>query len=215
MTKAAVVPMRLENGDVMSREEFHALYSECEGLERVELIEGVVYMPSPVRIPQHQRPKKLVYQWLMAYEQLHPGEVEAMAGASVLLDDQNEPIPDVMLYRLNPDPLTEDGYLAGAPELVVEIAASSRARDLHQKKRAYERNGVLEYIVWRTLDAAIDWFQLREGRYEQRVPDAAGIIASEVFPGLRLDVAAMLAGDRAKALGAPSFLASFWVNVAH
>ncbi len=202
MVNTATVPMRLENGDVMSREEFHALYSECEGLERVELIEGVVYMPSPVRIPQHQRPEKLMLLWLDAYEQLHPGEAEAMSGASVFLDNKNEPIPDVMLYRLVPGPFTEDGYLAGAPELVVEIAASSKSRDLHQKKRAYERNGVHEYIVWRTLDGAIDWFQLRDGRYERREPGAEGIIASEVFPGLRLDVAAMLAGDRAKALAA-------------
>jgi Uma2 family endonuclease len=201
MVSAAAVPMMLENGAVMSREEFHALYSECEGLERVELIEGVVYMPSPVRIPQHQRPVKLVLRWLMAYEELHPGVVEAMEGASVLLDESNEPIPDVMLYRLDPDPF-KDGYLAATPQLVVEIAYSSASRDLHQKKRAYERNGVLEYIVWRTLDGAIDWFQLRDRVYVQRAPGPDGLIASEVFPGLRLDVPAMLAGDRARVLAA-------------
>lgn len=201
MVSAAAVPMGLENGAVMSREEFHALYSECEGLERVELIEGVVYMPSPVRIIQHQRPAQLAYRWLMAYGDRDPDEVEAMDGSSVLLDNKNEPIPDLMLYRLAPGRF-EDGYLKGAPELIMEIAASTKSRDLHQKKRAYERNGVLEYIAWRTLDGAIDWFQLRDGVYVQREPGADGVIASEVFPGLRLDVPAMLAGDRAKVLAA-------------
>jgi Uma2 family endonuclease len=201
VVSAAAVRMRLENGAVMSREEFHALYSECEGLERVELIEGVVYTPSPVRIIQHQRPVQIAYRWLMAYADLHEGEVEAMEGASVLLDATNEPIPDVMLYRLDPEPFI-DGYLAKAPELAFEVAASTKSRDLHQKKRAYERNRVLEYIVWRVLDGAIDWFQLRDGAYVPREPDADGVIASEVFPGLRLDVPAMLAGDRAKVLGA-------------
>ena len=201
MSTAMAQPRDLENGDVMSREEFHQRYSECEGLERVELIEGVVYMPSPVRIVQHQRPVKLMFLWLHAYELLHEGQVEAIDGGSVLLDDENEPIPDLMLYRLFPDSFV-DGYLSRTPELVVEVAASSRSRDLHQKKRAYERNGVADYIVWRPIDEFIHWFQLRDGAYIERQPDASGIIESEVFPGLRLDVPAMLALDRKRVLSA-------------
>lgn len=202
MPQRAVFPMELENGAVMSRAEFHALYSECEGLERVELIEGVVYMPSPIRILGHSREQGLVLDWLSAYASEHPG-VEHSPPGSVLLDDKNEPEPDAMLFRVTADRF-EDGYMKGAPELVVEIAASSKSRDLHQKKRAYERNGVREYIVWRTVDKGIDWFQLRDGAYVTREPDADGLIASEVFPGLRLDVLAMLAGDRARVLAANS-----------
>ncbi len=193
-------PHLLENGDVMSREEFHRRYSECEALERVELIEGVVYMPSPIKIRGHSREQKLMILWLAAYEARNGG-VEAVGPGTVLLDDENEPQPDAMLYRLSEDRF-EDDYLKGAPELVVEIARSSVSRDLHQKKRAYERNGVLEYLVWRTEDGAIDWFQLRDGTYVQRTPDAAGIIESEVFPGLRLDVPAVLAHDRRRLLAA-------------
>ena len=47
------------------------------------------------------------------------------------------------------------------------------------------------------LDHAIDWFRLRGGRYVRLEPDAHGLIHSEVFPGLRLAVAKMLAGDSA------------------
>lgn len=189
-----------ENGDVLSREEFHRLYSECKDLEHVELIEGVVYLPSPIRLVGHAREQSLVLEWMFVYR-AGRNEIEVSAPVTVLLDDENEPEPDVLMYRRD-DASIIDGYLATAPELIVEIAATSAARDLHQKKRAYERNGVREYIVWRTKDSAIDWFRLTAGVYVLVAPDEQGIIESEEFPGLRLDVAAMLRHDRAAVLAA-------------
>jgi Uma2 family endonuclease len=186
-------PPRLENGAVLTREEFHRLYSECEDLERVELIEGIVYMPSPISL-DHSDPQTLVAEWLAAYAGKNP-EVKWSLPTSVLLDDRNEPQPDAMLYW-RATALIEDRYLASAPELIVEVASTTASRDLHQKKQAYERNGVREYIVWRVQDDAIDWFTLRGGSYVLRSPDADGVIASEVFPGLRLDVGAMVARRR-------------------
>lgn len=106
-----------------------------------------------------------------------------------------------MLYR-ETDGAYADGYLTKAPELIVEIASTSASRGLHQKKRAYERNGVREYIVWRTKDKAIDWFRLVDGRYELIEPDRRGFIESAEFPGLRLDVKARLAKDRKRVLRA-------------
>ncbi len=197
----ALAPARLENGAVLSRAEFHALYLQCEDLHRVELIEGVVYLPSPISFAGHGREQTLALSWLDAYSSAHTG-VEHSGPATLLLDDDNEPEPDAMLFYVTPDRLDERGYIVGPPELIVEIANTSVSRDLHQKKRAYERAGVLEYIVWRTADRAIDWFQLREGRYERREPGPDGIIESEVFPGLRLDVAAMLRYDRAAVVAA-------------
>ncbi len=79
---------------------------------------------------------------------------------------------------------------------------SSASYDLHDKMEAYRRAGVEEYIVWQVLEERIDWFRLRAGRYERLSHDAHGIIASEVFPGLRLDIRAMLAGVRAAVLAA-------------
>lgn len=191
----------LENGAVMTRDEFHTLYSRCEGLERVELIEGVVYLPSPIRFESHAEPQALVLDWLRAYAAGRPG-LRAAGPASVLLDERNEPEPDAMLLRTTPGWLSEDGYIAKAPELVVEIAFSTHSRDLNQKKRAYERNGVREYIVWRTEEGAIDWFELRDGVYVAREPDERGRIESREFPGLVLDLRAMLANDRAAVLRA-------------
>ena len=189
-----------ENGDVLSREEFHRLYSECDELEHVELIEGVVYLPSPTRDKGHAEEQRLVIQWLDAYCAAHPG-VTWLPPGSVLLDDRNEPEPDVRLIREG-NAVYEDGYLASAPELIVEIAASSAARDLHQKKQAYERNGVREYMVWRTKEAGIDWFRLVDGKYERVEPGRDGVIESAEFPGLRLDVQAMVDGDRKRVLAA-------------
>jgi Uma2 family endonuclease len=184
----------------MDRETFHRLYADCEEYEKVELIEGVVYMPSPEKVPGHAREANLLLRWLNAYVELNPEiPLEAVGGGSILLDNRNEPIPDAMLYRLTPGRF-EDGYLAEPPELIAEIAYSSASRDLHQKKAAYERNGVREYIVWRTRTGVLDWFVLRGGRYEQLEP-MDGVIESEEFPGLRLDVAGLLGGDRGRVLG--------------
>lgn len=189
-----------ENGDVMGRDEFHRLYDACEGLERVELIEGVVYLPSPIRALGNAEEQALVLEWLGRYRGSRR-DLKAHGPATILLDDENEPEPDAVLYHVDSGTFS-DGYLARAPELVVEIAATSAARDLHQKKRAYERNRVREYIVWRTQEGAVDWFRLSGGVYAHIAPDARGLIESEAFPGLRLDVAAMLQLDREAVLAA-------------
>ena len=97
--------------------------------------------------------------------------------------------------------LSEDDYVEGAPELIVEIAGSSAARDLHDKLRAYLRNGVQEYLVWRVDEEKLDWFALKDGDYAPLAPEAgSGVIHSRVFPGLRLAVDALLAGNVARVL---------------
>src|SRR5688500_10380056 len=113
---------------------------------------------------------------------------------TTMLDDHNELQPDAALWREEPDSpyVNIDDYLVGAPQLVVEVAASSVSIDLHTKLRAYERNGVREYVVWRTLDEQIDWFQLQNGRFVRVLPDDRGVIESVTFPGLRLNVPKML-----------------------
>jgi Uma2 family endonuclease len=121
----------------------------------------------------------------------------------VLLDGENELQPDACLWREDAGGphYTDDDYIEGAPQLVVEIAASSASYDLHEKLRAYRRNGVQEYLVWRVLDEAFDWFRLHEGAYVRVEPDARGVIESGVFPGLRLNVASLLDGNIAAVVG--------------
>ena len=159
-------------------------------------------MPSPVSHVRHGRPHALVVMWLATYEAATPG-VQVADNATVRLDLDNEPQPDALLLldpaRGGQARIDHDGYVAGAPELVVEVAASSASYDLHEKLTAYRRNGVREYIVWRVDDGAIDWFELRRAEYLLREPDAE-TLKSPAFPGLWLDPAALIRRDGAAVL---------------
>ena len=70
--------------------------------------------------------------------------------------------------------------IEGAPELVAEIAASNAAIDLGDKKRAYRRNGIKEYIVWQVFEQKLDWFYLQEGEYVPLPVDEDGVIRSHL-----------------------------------
>jgi Uma2 family endonuclease len=201
MATRTEAPVSLESGDHLTREEFHRRYLASPRIKKAELIDGVVYVPSPVRSRQHGRPHGLVVTWLGVYVSLTP-EVFLEDNTTVYLDDRGEVQPDACLWRPEPDTLrlTDDGYLEGAPQLIVEVAASSVSYDLHEKKEAYRRNGVREYVVWRVLDEAIDWLRLQDGEYVRVEPGADGIVDSEQFPGLRLHIPSMLAGDLAAVL---------------
>ena len=192
----------LENGDRLTRCEFERRYAARPDLKKAQLIEGVVHMPSPVGLA-HSGPHAMIQTALLVYAASTPG-VRGEDNATVRLDLDNEPQPDVLL-RIEPEAggssrASDDGYLEGAPELVVEVAASSASIDLHDKRRAYRRNGVQEYVVWRTHERQIDWFELADGEYRILAPDEAGVVRSRVLPGLRLAAGALLDGDLAAAL---------------
>jgi Uma2 family endonuclease len=190
----------LESGDRLTREEFHRRYCLRPDIHKAELIQGVVYVASPTRAT-HGQPHFDAIGWLYAYCSITPG-VQAAAEATVYLSDDDEFQPDVCLFYDPPRQasgarLTEDKYIEGTPDLVVEIAASSAAYDLHDKLESYRRAGVPEYIVWQVYEGRIIWLRLSDGQYVRLEPDDRGVIASEIFPGLRLNVPAMLTGNRA------------------
>jgi Uma2 family endonuclease len=141
----------LENGDRLTRHEFERRYQAMLHIKKAELIEGVVYLASPLRFSSHAEPHSNLVGWLWTY-QIATSGVRLGIEPTVLLDQDNEPQPDGVL--LIPESaggqsrLNQDDYIEGAPELVAEVAASSAAKDLHDKKKAYRRNGVKEYIVW-------------------------------------------------------------------
>ncbi|MBW4693368.1 MAG: Uma2 family endonuclease [Lyngbya sp. HA4199-MV5] len=188
----------LENGDRLTRPEFERRYNAMPNVRKAELIEGVVYMASPLRFTPHAEPHGRLITWLGVYQAATP-DVQMGIDPTMRLDIDNEPQPDGVLLISQESggrsTLSDDGYLEGATELVVEVAASSVAIDLGDKKRAYRRSGVQEYIVWQVYDQKIDWFQLQDGNYVSLVPNEQGVIHSHVFPGLWLNVEAMLQGD--------------------
>ena len=191
----------LENGDRLSRTEFERRYQAMPDLRKAELIEGIVYtMASPLRIRSHGEPHGNLTGWLWTYKTFTPGLVMGIE-PTVRLDPDNDPQPDSVLFVPGRQAtIADDDYIEGAPELVIEIAASSASIDLHAKKQAYRRNGVCEYIVWRTLEAQLDWFRLDADEYILMEADEQGILRSQVFPGLWLDKAALLSGDMAQVL---------------
>ncbi len=197
MTTSPAVPP-LVAGDCLVRDEFERRFSAMPDLKKAELIEGVVYMASPVRYVQHGEPHHILGFWLGCFRARTPGVISC-TDTSLRLDLDNEPQPDLLLalpeHAGGALRIAADGFLVGTPDLVVEIAASSASYDLHQKLGAYRRNGVHEYVVWRTEDAAIDWFVLEGGRYRAQALDADGCYRSRMFPGLWLPVSAALARE--------------------
>jgi Uma2 family endonuclease len=187
----------------MTRREFHRRYLLRPDL-KAELVEGVVYVASPVRYEQHDKQAAFVRGWLFAYAAKHPA-VELGNDATLILDNDNEVQPDAFLF-LRDDPASpkpnEAGFLVGAPQLVVEVAGSSMSRDVGDKLRSYRRNGVREYIIWRVEDGAIDWFRLIDGEYEAIPAGPDGVVESTTLPGLRLDARALLTLDAAAVLAA-------------
>ena len=200
--KKKTVPLPpLKPGERLTRDEFERRYEAMPHLKKAELIEGVVYMPSPVRTDIHSDPHARIMTWLGVYWTATPG-VQCADNATVHLDPDNEAQPDGLL-RIDEDGtslLNDKGYIEGAPELIVEIAGTSGDYDLHEKLEAYLRNGVAEYIVWQTQERRLDWFRLVNEEYVPMLPDAEELIESQVFPGLRLAVNALIEGDLATVL---------------
>lgn len=191
----------LEQGDHLTAEEFARRYDAMPHLKKAELIDGRVYMASPVNTEYHGEPHGDVITWLGTYKASTPG-TQLADNATVRLDEDNQPQPDGFL-RIRPEyggrTVTVDGYVERGPELSAEVSASSASCDLHEKLEVFWRHGVQEYVVWRVYDAAIDWF-VRGTQGFEPLPPEGGIYKSRVFPGLWLAAAAMLAGNLAQVL---------------
>ncbi len=201
--KTAEKPPTLEAGDHLDRTEFERRYDAMPNLKKAELIEGIVYMSSPVSLEHHGEPHASLVGWMLVYRVWTPG-VRAVDNASVRLDAQTMLQPDAALF-IEPGKggqarIGLDDYLEGAPELVAEVSSSTVDIDLSVKLDLYRRSGVREYLVWRVEDKALDWFVLKDGAYERLPMDGAGVDRSLVFPGLWLDSRALVAGDLARVL---------------
>src|SRR5581483_11839801 len=198
---SAIPPLR--EGERLTREEFERRYEAMPELKKAELIEGVVFLGSPVKQREHSEPSGTMVALCVLYSAATPG-VNFGENATTRLDLPNEYQPDAFL-RLEREfggqsHIGPDGYVEGAPELVIEVAASSAPIDLREKRRAYERNGTREYGVWLTRERRIVWLELREGKLVERAPDLDGVIRSTAFPGFWLAADALIRGDLAGAI---------------
>jgi Uma2 family endonuclease len=176
--------IRLSNGDHMKRSEFHRAYSEMPGDYKAELIGGIVFEPSPLGW-SHGKSHAAVILLLGSYSRHTPG-TEVGDNATVILSEEDEVQPDVVLRTVHErggqSRLTRKDFVKGAPELVAEVANSSKAIDLHLKKERYAMAGVLEYIVVCLKPKRIYWFDLAKNLELTAGND--GVFRSKVFPGL-------------------------------
>lgn len=191
----------LERGDFLSREEFLRRWEAEPSVKRAELIQGVVYMPSPLS-RRHGVRENDVTCWLGVYRAATPG-CEALNNATWLMGDDDAPQPDASL-RILPEfggqSRTRGRYAAGAPEFLAEICLSNTAYDLHQKLEVYQEAGVQEYLAVLMREGEVRWHRLVDGRFEVVPQPPDGVYRSAVFPGLWLDAPALLAGDLARVL---------------
>jgi Uma2 family endonuclease len=191
-------PSDLWSGDKMSREEFHRLYEQTPPNFKAELVGGIVYVASPLAL-RHGTSQPPLTTVLFAYFGNTPG-VQVGDNSTILLGDDAEPQPDLFL-RILPEcggqsrtvRLKDKDYVEGAPELIAEVAHSSRSIDLHGKRSDYTRHGVLEYLVLSLEENRLRWFDLCADKELEIEPD--GILRGRSFPGLWIDSRALLAND--------------------
>jgi Uma2 family endonuclease len=184
-------------GQQLDQPTFHERYEAMPPGTWAELVGGVVYMPSPLR-GEHGGMDLLMGGWLFYYSAFTPG-LKGGSNTTTKLGPYGEPQPDLILYLLKErggNVQILDGYVTGAPALVIEIARSTKTFDLNEKKRDYERAGVPEYAVVELDPDDVQWFVLREGRYVEHPSGADGLFRSTVFPGLWLDPQALFDEDR-------------------
>lgn len=191
------LPLTLESGDHLDREEFERRYEARGDDRKVELIGGVVFVASPVRRP-HASHTSLLGGWLERYAELTPN-VDPLWDTSLRLGPFDEPQPDLVLRVAKGGSSTVDAedYVAGPVELVIEVAHSSVALDLHEKKDCYERHRCREYLVILVAEQEVRWFVHDGQRFERLAPAVDGTLRSRAFPGLWLDPAALFGADRA------------------
>jgi Uma2 family endonuclease len=188
---------RLESGDRLTRAEFERRYEAMPEGVKAELVNGVVYVASPTKDLHAELHGSLVY-WLKHYSR-HTRGCECRNNGTLRLGPKDEPQPDALLKISKAaggaSRVGRKGYLEGPVELVAEVAASSAAHDLHDKKDAYFAHGIREYLVVVAHAREVVWFRRADQEYEPLTPGPAGVLRSNVFPGLWLDPNALLSGD--------------------
>ena len=188
-----------EPGDRLDQKTFHAIYKRMPEDFKAELIGGIVYVPAALRA-NHGDVHGDVMGWLAVYKSKTPG-TRFLDNATHILGDDSEPQPDASLLILGGQAReNEEGYIAGAPELAVEVVSSTRAYDLHAKKSDYEKYGVREYLALLIREQRAVWFVREAERFVELPRPADGIFRSPLFAGLWLDEKAVLSGDTARVL---------------
>lgn len=198
-TEDELPPLRA--GDHLDQQTFHRRYEAMPPKFRAELVKGVVIVPSPLGCP-HGQIQARALTWLGTYSLSTPG-TNVFDNTTTILDDDNEFQPDgqlVILPEYGGQGARVEKYVEGAPQLIVEVAATSEAYDLYEKFEVYQQTGVQEYVVFLAREQQVRWFASTDGKFQPLAADAAGVIRSNMFPGLWLDTTALFSENPANLL---------------
>jgi Putative restriction endonuclease len=198
IAERAIQPLRA--GQRLTVEEFLRRWEAMPEVKFAELIDGVVYMPSP-QTSDHGRAEIRMDTWLGTYIAHTPGCDAGSQSTWLML--QSAPQPDCYLWvrsEYGGQSTTQGKYHIGAPELASEICLTSEAYDLGVKKALYQTAGVREYIAILMEEEEIRWHRLVKGVYELLRPTPNGVFHSRVFPGLWLDERELWNYDMARVL---------------
>jgi Uma2 family endonuclease len=171
-------------------EEYYRLVQEglLDEDARVELLDGRIVPMSPIG-PRHQR---IVTKLLRAFIRQERGHFVAEQDCPLPIPDHDEPEPDLVLYR--PGAADEQHHVRPADVLlVVEVAQSTRRRDLVKKARIYEGAKIPEYWVVDLKNDCLHVFRLAGERYEMAIV-REGKVLPQALPGVEIDVGALFGG---------------------
>ena len=184
--------------------DINAQYSYADYLtwrftERIELIKGHIFKMSPAPLMKHQSVSSNLTGILWNYlngkpcQLFHaPFDVRLLDSKKVKnkADDQVYTVvqPDICIV-CDKEKLDLKGCV-GAPDLIIEITSkSTKKRDVTDKFRLYEENGVLEYWIVLPDSELIEVFDLKDGKFEFRknyVDD--DLIPVGIFPEFSVEV---------------------------
>lgn len=154
--------------------------------EKGDLIDGVIYMSSPENTDANT-----LFVWLLRLmgDFVDERELGEVFGSRVAfrMEESQGPEPDIAFVRTERLHLVERGYIAGAPDLAVEIVSpDSIERDYAHKREQYRQAGVPEYWIVDEMSQGVVLLRRSTSGAYREVKPRNGVLSSRVLPGFWL-----------------------------
>lgn len=152
-----------------------------DDLLRHELIDGEHHV-SPAPALRHQDVVLNLGRILSTFVRAHGLGRVLVAPVDVLLTEHDVVEPDVLYVAAARSDRLRECFVAGAPDLVVEVLSpSSRGVDRVKKRRLYEAHGVPEYWIVDPVSEAIEVYRAVDGAGRLALRAALSVAAGDVL----------------------------------
>ena len=151
--------------------------------QKADLIDGVIYMASPENTDANN-----LFMWLAGLMDgyVRKRRLGRVFGTRVAfrINEVNSPEPDIAFVRTDRLHLVHRGFVAGPPDLAVEIVSpDSIDRDYRRKREQYRRAGVSEYWIVDEMEQTVTLLRLDPRRRYLEVKPRKGVLHSEALSG--------------------------------